>query len=66
VPRERVGVEGDEVVAEFCEDGQSGARRLDRPGLDALHDAAEAGLIGGCGVCFPDRLARVYAYHNIW
>src|SRR3954454_16141883 len=46
VLRERVGVEGDEVIAEFCDDGHSGAR-LDRPGLDALRDAAEAGLIGG-------------------
>ena len=44
VLRERVGVEGEEVVAEFCDDGHSGAR-LDRPGLDALRDAAEAGLI---------------------
>ena len=44
VLRERVTVEGDEAVAEFCDDGHSGAR-LDRPGLDALRDAAEAGLI---------------------
>ena len=44
VLRERVGAEGEEVVAEFCDDGHSGAR-LDRPGLDALRDAAEAGLI---------------------
>ena len=44
VLRERVTVEGDEPVAEFCDDGHSGAR-LDRPGLDALRDAAEAGLI---------------------
>ncbi len=35
VLRERVGAEGEEVVAEFCDDGHSGAR-LDRPGLDAL------------------------------
>jgi hypothetical protein len=34
----------DELVAEFCDDGHSGAR-LDRPGLDALRDAAETGLI---------------------
>ena len=44
VLRERVTVEGDEPVAEFRDDGHSGAR-LDRPGLDALRDAAQAGLI---------------------
>ena len=32
VLRERVGAEGEEVIAEFCDDGHSGAR-LDRPGL---------------------------------
>jgi hypothetical protein len=42
VLRDRVGVKADEVVAEFCDDGHSGAR-LDRPGLDALRDA---GMIG--------------------
>ena len=42
VLRERVGAEGEEVVAEFCDDGHSGAR-LDRPGLDALRDGAQAG-----------------------
>ena len=31
VLRERVGAESEEVVAEFCDDGHSGAR-LDRPG----------------------------------
>jgi len=34
---------GDEPAGEYCDDGCSGAR-LDRPGLDALRDAAEAGL----------------------
>ena len=46
---------------EFCDDGHSGAR-LDRPGLDALRDAAEAGLIERVWCLSPDRLARVYAY----
>jgi len=46
------------VIAEFCDDGHSGAR-LDRPGLDALRDAAEAGLIERGGGLSPDRLARV-------
>jgi len=64
VLRERVGAEGDEVVAEFCDDGHSGAR-LDRPGLDALRDAAEAGLIERVWCLSPDRLARVYAYQVI-
>lgn len=42
--RERVAAEGHELVSEFVDDGHSGAR-LDRPGLDALRDSAEAGLI---------------------
>src|SRR4051794_25437960 len=61
VLRERVGIEAvwvAEVVAEFCDDGHSGAR-LDRPGLDALRDAAEAGLIERVWCLSPDRLARV-------
>jgi site-specific DNA recombinase len=62
--RERVAGEGDELVAEFCDDGHSGAR-LDRPGLDALRDAAEAGLIDTVWCLSPDRLARVYAYQVI-
>ena len=61
VLRERVGAAGDELVAEFFDDGHSGAR-LDRPGLDALRDAAEAGLIERVWCLSPDRLARVYAY----
>ena len=47
--------------AEFVDDGHSGAR-LDRPGLDALRDAAEAGLIERVWCLSPDRLARAYAY----
>jgi site-specific DNA recombinase len=61
VLRARVAAEGDELVAEFCDDGHSGAR-LDRPGLDNLRDAAEAGLIERVWCLSPDRLARVYAY----
>jgi site-specific DNA recombinase len=64
VLRARVADEGDECVVEFCDDGHSGAR-LDRPGLDALRDAAEAGLIERVWCLSPDRLARVYAYQVI-
>ncbi len=62
--RERVAGEGHELVAEFCDEGYSGAR-LDRPGLDALRDAAEAGLLEAVWCLSPDRLARMYAYQVI-
>ncbi|MGH2721081.1 MAG: recombinase family protein [Actinomycetota bacterium] len=62
--RERAAAEGHDVVAEFLDDGHSGAR-LDRPGLDALRDAAEAGLLDAVWCLSPDRLARVYAYQVI-
>src|SRR6266545_748099 len=59
--RARAADEGDEVVAELVDDGYSGAR-LDRPGLDGLRDAAEAGVVEGVWCLSPDRLARVYAW----
>lgn len=62
--RERVATEGQELVAEFCDDGYSGAR-LDRPGLDGLRDAAEAGLVEAVWCLSPDRLARAYAYQVV-
>jgi site-specific DNA recombinase len=52
---------GHQVVHEYIDDGYSGAR-LDRPGLDALRDAAEAGLFKQVWCLTPDRLARSYAY----
>lgn len=64
VLRARIATEGHELVAEFCDDGYSGAR-LDRPGLDALRDAAEAGLIEAVWCLSPDRLARMCAYQVI-
>ncbi|WP_371666456.1 recombinase family protein [Streptomyces sp. NBC_00289] len=64
VLHERVAAEGDELVAEFTDDGCSGAH-LDRPGLDALRDAAEAGLFERVWCLSPDRLARVYAYQVV-
>src|SRR6266508_4381934 len=62
--RQRAAAEGDEVVAEFTDDGYSGAR-LDRPGLDGLRDAAEAGLVQAVWCLSPDRLSRSYAYQVI-
>jgi site-specific DNA recombinase len=59
--RDQVSTAGHELISEFIDDGQSGAR-LDRPGLDALRDAAEAGLFDAVWCHSPDRLARVYAY----
>src|SRR6266571_8329459 len=62
--REWAVQEAHDLVAEFVDDGHSGAR-LDRPGLDALRDAAEAGLLDAVWCLSPDRLARVYAYQVI-
>jgi site-specific DNA recombinase len=59
--RARVAAEGEDLVEEFIDDGYSGAR-LDRPGLDRLRDAAEAGAIDAVWCLSPDRLARSYAY----
>jgi site-specific DNA recombinase len=62
--RERMAADGHEIVAEYLDDGYSGAR-LDRPGLDALRDAAEAGVIESVWCLTPDRLARSYAYQML-
>jgi site-specific DNA recombinase len=61
VLREHVSASGDELAGEYADDGQSGAR-LDRPGLDGLRDAAEAGLFELVWCLSPDRLARACAY----
>ena len=53
--------DGHQVVAEFVDDGYSGAR-LDRPALDRLRDAAEAGALDAVLCSCADRLARAYAY----
>ncbi|MGH9002308.1 MAG: recombinase family protein, partial [Acidimicrobiia bacterium] len=62
--RQRVAAEGACLVGEFVDDGYSGAR-LDRPGLDALRDAAEAGAFEAVWCLSPDRLARNYAYQVV-
>ncbi len=62
--RSRMAADGHEIVAEFLDDGYSGAR-LDRPGLDALRDSAEAGVIESVWCLTPDRLARSYAYQML-
>ena len=59
--REQVSAGGHELIGEYVDDGHSGAR-LDRPGLDALRDGAEAGLFEAVWCLSPDRLARAYAY----
>jgi site-specific DNA recombinase len=53
--------DGHQVIEEFVDDGYSGAR-LDRPALDRLRDAAEAGVLDGVLCLCVDRLARAYAY----
>lgn len=61
VLRQKMTELGQEIVHEYTDDGYSGAR-LDRPGLDALRDAAEARLFEQVWCLTPDRLARSYAY----
>src|SRR6266704_275947 len=55
---------GHDAVHEYRDDGYSVAR-LDRPCLDALRDAAEAGLFKQVWCLTPDRLARSYAYQML-
>ena len=57
----RTASEGHEVVATYTDDGYSGAR-LDRPGLDAMRDAAEGGAFDAVWCLSPDRLARSFPY----
>jgi site-specific DNA recombinase len=54
------------VAAEhrYVDEGYSGSR-LDRPGLDALRDAAADGLLDLILVYAPDRLARNYVYQQL-
>ena len=59
--RVRVGAEGQRAGSRVRRRRVSGVR-LDRPGLDALRDAAETGAIEAVWCLSPDRLARAYAY----
>lgn len=59
--RAAAAADGNEVLEEFIDDGHSGAR-LDRPALDRLRDAAEAGVLDGVLCLRVDRLARAYPY----
>jgi len=61
VLRAAADADGHEVIEEFVDDGYSGAR-LDRPALDRLRDAAEAGVLDTVLCLCADRLARAYAY----
>ncbi len=61
VLRAAAEADGHEVIEEFVDDGYSGAR-LDRPALDRLRDAAEAGVLDTVLCLCADRLARAYAY----
>src|SRR6202022_3752529 len=59
--RQKMSELGHQVAHEYTDDGYSGAR-LDRPGLDALRDAAEAGAFEAVWCLSPDRLARSFPY----
>lgn len=48
----------------YRDEGYSGSR-LDRPGLDALRDAASEGKVARLVVYCPDRLARNYVHQQI-
>jgi len=48
----------------YIDEGFSGSR-LDRPGLDALRDAAADGLLDRVLVYCPDRLARNYVHQHV-
>src|SRR5882672_4340665 len=48
----------------YVDDGFSGSR-LDRPGLDALRDAAADGLLDVAFIHCPDRLARNFVHQQV-
>ncbi len=62
--RQKMAELGHQVVHEYTDEGYSGAC-LDRPGLDALRGAAEAGLFKQVWCLTPDRLTRSRAYQML-
>lgn len=48
----------------YVDEGFSGSR-LDRPGLDAMRDAAADGLLDTAFIYCPDRLARSYVHQQV-
>jgi len=62
--RQKMSELGHQVVHEYIDAGYAGAR-LERPGLDALRDAAEAGLFSQVWCLTPDRLARRRAHQML-
>ena len=58
--RHKLAELGHHVVHEYLDEGCSGGRD-ERPGLDALRDAAEAGLFRQVWCLTPDRLTRSHA-----
>jgi len=60
----RALAEGWDIALRCTDDGYSGAR-LDRPGLDAVRDAAAAARIDTVVALCPDRLARNYVHQAL-
>lgn len=60
----KAAAEGWAVELRCTDDGYSGAR-LDRPGLDAVRDAAAASLVDAVVVLCPDRLSRNYLHQAL-
>src|SRR5438128_2327526 len=64
VVRHKLAELGHRVVHAHTDGGYSGAQ-LDRPGLEALRVAAEAGLFQHVWCLTPDRLARSHVDQNL-
>jgi site-specific DNA recombinase len=62
--RHKLAELGHQVVHEYTDGGYSGAR-LDRPGLQALRDAAKVGLFKQVWCLTPDRLTRSHGDQNL-
>ena len=62
--RHKLAELGHQIGYEYADGGQPGAR-LERPGLDELRYAAEAGLFKQVWCLTPDRLARSHVELNL-